>query len=270
MSGAINMNVMGAYVATSSVAKEGSKKMMYYPAYKNAKGEDKNARITIPVLINIRNQEKPSNMQITAWGKMADVCAKALSPGREVSFVVEPRQYETVYKTKGVPVEINGQTLKLTGYSYNVKSINFGSESASFIALDISKGIRKADWFKPGHPDADALKARRKEINSMVYTPGSAEFCYATVGGAKPQNQAPVNPPQYVPPVNPAPVEQPAVRVNAAGEPVYTAEQVSAMMAGLAKTSVQAAVQQPVVPVQEEVVQQPAAQVNTVAQPLRF
>ncbi len=261
MSGTINMNVMGAYVATSSVAKEGSKKMMYYPAYQNAKGEDKSARLTIPVLVNIRNQEKPSNMQITAWGKMADVCAKALSPGREISFVVEPRQYDSVYKIKGQVVEINGQTLKLTGYSYNLKSINFGSESASFIANDIAKGIRGADWFKPGHPDADALAARRKVINGMAYEPGSAVFCYATVGGAKSQTQTPVNQtPVNQAPVNQAPVEQPAqTGAPVTQTPVISPEMLAAAMAALQSQ----AVQQPT---------QPAAQVNTAVatEPMRF
>ena len=191
--GIATLQIIDGQMATSSTPKENSKKLMYYPAYKNEKGEDKNARLTIPVLVNLRNQEHPSNMLITAWGKMADVCAKALSPGRGISFTAEPRQYQTQYKIKGQPVLIEGKPLNMTGYSYTLKEISFGAESAGFIASEIGRGLRGADWFKPGSTDAQILSARRKEINSLELVQGMSTFGYATVNGytSTPQVQIP-------------------------------------------------------------------------------
>lgn len=177
------MQIIGARVATSTEAKEGSKRMTYHPAFTNDKGKDINARLTIPILINLKNQELPSNMLITAWGKMTDICAKALNPGREVNMVVEPKQYQTTYKQKGQVVLINNLPLNITGYSYNLKEISFGTESASFIANEITRGLRGPDWFKPGSPDQAALETRRKQINATEYIPGSTSFGYAVVSG---------------------------------------------------------------------------------------
>ena len=223
--GIMNLNVIGARVATSADGKEGAKKMMYYPAYKNDKGEDKSARLTIPVLINLRNQEQPSNILLTAWGKMADICAKALSPGREISFTAEPRQYMSQYKIKGQPVLIEGKPLNITGYSYTLKNISFGAESAAFVASEVARGLRGADWFKPGHADNVALTARRKGINDTAYAPGVATFGYSAVGGS---------PAATAPAVVQAPVVAPAsVVVPAAPTAGVTPEVLAAAMAVL-------------------------------------
>ena len=181
--GFVKTEVFGARVATSATPKEGSKKMTYYPAFTNAKGKEVSARLTIPVLVNVRNQEQPSNMQLTAWGKMADICAKALSPGREISFIATPGQYQSQYKIKGQPVLIEGKPLNITGYSYRLDRITFGAESAAFIKYEIDLGLRKENWFKPGNADAVELDIRRKGINSLEYTPGIATFGYASVDG---------------------------------------------------------------------------------------
>jgi len=184
--GIVTMQIMGARIATSTEPKEGSKRMTYYPEYKNQKGEDVNTRLTIPILVNVKNQGQPSNMLITAWGKIADVCAKALSPGREINLVVEPKQYQTQYKQKGQVVLIGGQPLNITGYSYTLQKFSLGTESANFIASEIARGIRGVDWFKPGSADQAALEAHRKQINATVYTPGATSFGYAIVNASTP------------------------------------------------------------------------------------
>jgi len=206
----ITTTIIGAHVATSATPKDNGKKLMYSPAYTNDKGEEKNARLTIPILVNIRNQKQPSNMQLTAWGKFADMCAKALSPGRTISVTLSPTQYETQYKQNGTAVLINGKPLNMTGHSYRLDKISFGAESANFIATDVASGKRGADWFKPGHVDAIALDARRKGINATVYAPGMTTFGYAQVAGT---TQAPVQ--NQV--SNQAPVQTTAAATGLAG-----------------------------------------------------
>ena len=190
--GIVTMTIIGGRVATSIDTKENSKQMTYYPAHTNEKGKDVSARLTIPILVNLKNQEAPNNMLITAWGGMADVCAKALSPGREINTVVEPRQYQTTYKVKGQPVLINNAPLNITGYSYTLKEISFGAESASFIASEIARGLRGPDWFKPGSPDNLALNERRRQINATEYVAGAATFGYAVVANTSHEIKEPV------------------------------------------------------------------------------
>jgi len=181
----IVMTIFGGRVATNDKTQ-----MKYYPEYTNAKGVKVSNRLTVPILVNERNQETPFNMIVTVWGKLADICAKSLSPGREVNMVVEPRQYSSTYKQAGKNVLVENKPLTITNISYRVKDIKFGAESAAHIASEVSRGIRGVDWFKPGHIDNIALNTRRKEINSMVYIPGAVSFGYASVVGA----QAPVTP----------------------------------------------------------------------------
>ena len=181
----IEMTIFGGRVATNDKIQ-----MKYYPEYVNAKGAKVSNRLTVPILINERNQETPFNMIVTVWGKLADTCAKSLSPGREVHMKVTPKQYSSTYKQDGQNVLVNNKPLTITNISYKVDEIKFGAESAAHIASEVSRNIRGIDWFKPGHADNTALNARRKQINDMVYVPGAATFGYASVIGA----QAPVAP----------------------------------------------------------------------------
>ena len=185
----MEMTVLGARVATTE-----KNKMKYYPAYKNAKGAEVSNRLTVPILVNERGQETPFNMIITVWGKLADVCAKSLSPGREVHMILTPKQYASTYKQNGDTVIVNNKPLTITNTNYTVKEIKFGAESASHIASEIKKKYRGEDWFKPGHDDNTALNERRNKINALVYTPGSTTLGYAVIMGATvSQPTAPVN-----------------------------------------------------------------------------
>ena len=229
--GIVTMTIIGARVATSVDAKKNAKKMTYHPTFVNGKGKDVSSRLTIPVLVNLKGQEVPSNMLITAWGGMADVCAKALSPGREINMIVEPRQYTTVYKVKGQPVLINNEPLNITGYSYNLKEISFGTESASFIANEIARGLRGSNWFKPGSDDQLALNERRKQINATEYTANSPSFGYAVVA-----NTGETTATTPVAPVAPAAPTAPAVSptLPTGG---FTPEMLAAAMAAMQQTT---------------------------------
>jgi len=203
----IEMTIFGGRVATNDKIK-----MKYYPESTNAKGAKVSNRLTVPILVNEKNQETPFNMIVTVWGKLADTCAKSLSPGREVHMKLTPKQYSSTYKQAGQNVLVNNKPLTITNVSYKVDEIKFGAESASHIASEVSGGLRGTDWFKPGHVDNTTLNARRKEINNLVYVPGRPSFGYAIVVGAQtpvtpvtpaPVTQTPVTP---VTPVTPAPV----------------------------------------------------------------
>jgi len=185
----IKMTIFGGRVATNDKTH-----MKYYPEYVNAKGIKVSNRLTVPILVNEKNQETPFNMIVTVWGKLADICAKSLSPGREVNMEVEPKQYQSTYKQNGQPVLIENKPLTITNISYKVNEIKFGAESASHIASEISRKIRGIDWFKPGHEDNTALNIRRKNINNMNYIPGKTTFGYADVIGEKTPQTTQVTP----------------------------------------------------------------------------
>ena len=208
----IKMTVFGGRVATNDKTQ-----LKYYPETTNTKGAVISNRLTVPVLVNEKNQETPFNMVVTVWGKLADICAKSLSPGREINMILEPKQYQSNYKQGGQPVLINNEPLTITNMSYTVKEIKFGAESARHIASEIARGIRGVNWYTPGHQDNITLNERRKQVNNMSYTPGIATFGYAHIVGT----------------TAPAAIQTPAAQTPAAQTPAFSQEMLMAALAHL-------------------------------------
>jgi len=183
--------------------------VVYYPAH-SKNGVNVNQRCTIRGCVNIPSkmkggEDKKVYLTFTAWNKLADVCAKSMSPGKEFDVLDAGfNQYEgTVYirnaAGQNVPVTIQtpqGQVVvKTTKIGYKIEEIRFGAESEKFIASQ----NRPAGWNVTGSPANLAFKEALKQWNDTAYDPAKPLFGFAKVVkvegpgiGAFDPNQKPV------------------------------------------------------------------------------
>lgn len=167
----------------------------YYPAH-SKNGVNISARCTVRGCINIPARkkgmpEKTIWLTFTFWGKVADVAARSMSPGKEFDVLeYDLNQYEgqvyyrdmTQTPPKNIAVTIQTAQgpvpLKDTKIGIGVRRFRFGAEASKFIAADKR---RMPGWDQEGTPANAAWKAALAQQNAMQYTPGAAQFGYARV-----------------------------------------------------------------------------------------
>ena len=190
-----------------------SGKVTYTPAYtKPGTGVAVAQKVSIPCIVNnppyVNDAGKLVETEkvmvfITAWGKMADTCAKYLAEGKEFSCDCNINSYQSKIidpATKRVILNSAGQpcvTIK-QGYTMIPSSFVFGNDSANQIA----KENRGDGWngqlptetvemhFRAGTLEnylAQAKQqpamwaAKRELLKKLQYTPGMKEFGEALV-----------------------------------------------------------------------------------------
>lgn len=158
----------------------------YFPAH-SKNGVNISQRCTINAFMNIASRVNNGEGQstvvpLTAWGKLADVCAKSMSPGKEFHCSAELKGYEArVFHNQQPVVMGDGTTLTVNKLGFSITKLLFGEESAKHIANEIQSGIRPADWNMAGSAGYAAWREKLKLRNTLAFDPAQPVFGYAKV-----------------------------------------------------------------------------------------
>lgn len=158
----------------------------YFPAH-SKNGNNVSARCTINAFMNIASRANNGEGQstvvpLTAWGKLADVCAKSLSPGKEFHCSAELKGYEArVFHNQQPIVMPDGTTLTTNKLGFSITKLLFGEESAKHIANEIQSGIRPPDWNLAGGAGSNAWRETLQKRNTLAFDPTQPVFGYAKV-----------------------------------------------------------------------------------------
>ena len=186
----------------------------YTPAH-SKNGKNISAKLVVNAFMNIaskanngegRNEAVP----FTIWGKLADICAKSMSPGKEFNCLAQLRVYNgrvfmpsTVQGQPGQQInDAQGQPVLTKKFSYTITMLTFGEESNKHIMNEIQAGVRPADWNVAGSPGAAQWKAILQSRQAIQFDASKPTFGYARVYlpqgagiGAYIQNAAPATAP---------------------------------------------------------------------------
>ncbi len=210
----------------------------YTPAY-SKNGENVSAKLEINAFIN-QVRKTDQIIKLTAWGKLADSCAKSMSNGKEFSaFNCELNVYDKrifmpnpIIGQPGTAIlKSDGSPLTMKAQSYTIGKLGYGMESEKHIAREIQAGIRPIGWNVMGSVEAAQWKEILISRKAIQFDPNSptGTFGYATIRmpqgvgiGAYIPNQT-----QTAAPLA-APLAQPVLATVAvapvAGAPVVVAE----------------------------------------------
>ncbi len=225
----------------------------FTPEY-NKNGKNVSAKLNINAFMNIasranngegRNEAVP----FTVWGKLAHICAKSMSPGKEFNCTAMLHVYDGRVFTKGTPgvpgtpvLGADGQPLMTKKFSFTIGMLTFGEESNKHIMAEIQAGpnVRPAGWNVAGSLEAKQWKEILQMRQAIQFNPASPTYGYARV--YMPQG-AGIS--AYIPD---APVAAPiAYAPPVAGSAVDTAAAVAATFAGAPVVGQPVIVQPPVV-----------------------
>lgn len=198
----------------------------YFPAH-SKNGVNISQRCTINAFMNIASKANNGEgrndvISFTAWGKLADVCAKSMSPGKEFHCSAKLKTFDARVWYNQQPVTMgDGTVLTTKKVGFSITELTFGDESAKHIANEIQSGIRPVDWNAAGAPGYAGWREKLKQRNALVFDPTQPVFGYAKVilpqgpgiGAYAAQAAAPV----FAPAGTGAAVE--AAVVNAAANP---------------------------------------------------
>jgi len=158
----------------------------YFPAH-SKNGVNISARCTINAFMNIASRANNGEGQstvvpLTAWGKLADVCAKSMSPGKEFHCSAELKGYEArVFHNQQPVVMPDGTTLTTNKLGFSITKLLFGEESAKHIANEIQSGIRPPDYNLAGSPGYNTWRETLKKRNLLAFDPALPTFGNAKV-----------------------------------------------------------------------------------------
>lgn len=153
----------------------------YIPGY-NKSGQEINACCRISAFVNGKNN-RADVFTLTAWGKLADIMAKSLSPGKEFHCDARPESYDgrvfdgqggVVLKPDGTPYMTRKVSFRITG------GLIFGAESNKQISDEIAAGKRPQDWNVEGSQGQALWKSVLVAKTALAYN-GGDKYGYATV-----------------------------------------------------------------------------------------
>lgn len=156
---------------------------LYIPDVTDAGGKTTNRHIRIPVYMNERRSDRPNRFSITAWGKLADVCANLLAVGTEFNCKCRPNSYQgRVFDRNGQPLLYpDGSPITTEKVSFSI-ALDFKiiADSRKTIEAEIAAGKRPLGW-DDGGAGQEAWRQARKIIAQQQYVPGAATFGHARV-----------------------------------------------------------------------------------------
>lgn len=157
-------------------------KMLYTPAHTKPDGKNVRARLNIPVLANVRGKDKPQSFRLIAWGGLADLFAKSLAKGKEMTFEAVANPYwANVYNNAGVQItQPDGTALQVMSMNFEIKDFLWGKDSKATLDFEIANGLRPADWNIMGSPGNATWKAQLAARKTSFYGGGEV-FGYAKV-----------------------------------------------------------------------------------------
>lgn len=168
--------------------------LQYIPAHVDAAGKKNNAQCNFSVYANGKKRKDGSEgrkdtFRLTAWGKLADACARGLHAGMAIDVLGKLQSYKArvwVVDAAGnrVPMtDAAGQPVMQTKVGLTIEDFQFAEENSKFIADEISKGRRPQFWNVVGHQHFAAYKEalQAKKANKQMFTPGMQTFGFAKV-----------------------------------------------------------------------------------------
>ncbi len=176
---------------------------IYYPKHKKADGSIVSARWEASFYVNHmgytdrttgqKQKGRSDIIRVVAWnGKdaqpgrgLADLMAKAITPGKELSGVLDMRTYSRkIYLKNGqMVVEADGTPLEISGmvkFYINRGQFLFGADSEKMISAEIADGMRPPEWNQPSHPNYLTWQQMVTERNAEVWQ-GRPSYGYAQV-----------------------------------------------------------------------------------------
>ncbi len=167
-------------------------KMLYTPAHTKPDGKNVRARLQIPVLVNVYGKSDPDSFRLVAWGGLADMFAKNLSQGKEMTFICDSSSYwGNVYNNANQQItQPDGAALQTRQVSFVIREFVWGGDSERTkteeinVGMETGEGRRPAQWNIPGTPDNLTWKALLERRGQNFYM-GGDKFGYAKVIGPK-------------------------------------------------------------------------------------
>jgi len=158
----------------------------YFPAH-SKNGVNVSQRCTINAFLNIASRANNGEgrndvIQLTAWGKLGDVCAKSMSPGKEFHCGAKLKTYEARVFHNDQPITApDGTLIMVRKVGFSITELTFGEESAKHIANEIQAGIRPMGWNQAGTKDFVDWRDKLKQRNALIFDPTLPVFGYAKV-----------------------------------------------------------------------------------------
>lgn len=172
---------------------------IFTPEY-SKNGSNVSAKLVCNSFMNIASKANAGEgrneaVPFTIWGKLAHVCAKSMSGGKEWNTIAQLHVYNgrvfypSINGQPGLPVlDATGQPLTTKKFSYTVSMLTFGEESNKHIADEIQAGIRPMGWNIAGSQEAAAWKAILQQRQAITFDPNLPTYGYAKVRMPQGQN----------------------------------------------------------------------------------
>ena len=165
-------------------------KMLYTPAHiRQDNGKPVSARLVIPILVNLYGKDNPDSYRLVAWGPLADLFAKNLSQGKEMTFICDGSSYwgNVFYNDGTQAFQKDGRTpLQTRQSSFTIREFTWGSDSNRTEQEEINAGMqsgegrRPAQWNIVGTPD-NLLWKQMLEGRKQTFYQGGERYGYAQV-----------------------------------------------------------------------------------------
>ena len=164
----------------------------YYAAH-SKNGNNVSQKVVARMAINTPGKQNDGKgtvdyIDMTFWGKMADVAARSIGEGKELSGQLKMKQYKarTFHNTKQVFVAgANGQPEAVMHNTYGFElepgTLIFGEDGQKQIDREIRETERPVGWNVAGSPGALAWKAALDKRNNMAFNPALKTFGHAKV-----------------------------------------------------------------------------------------
>jgi len=162
--------------------------MLYTPAHIRPDGKAVSARLVIPILVNEYGKNDPDSYRLVAWGALADMFAKNLSKGKEMTFFCDGSSYwGNVFYSDGTQVlQKDGSALQTRQTSFTIREFLWGADSNATITEETMNGMKSGEgrrpqqWNVPGSQDNLVWKQLLERRKQTFYQGGNT-FGYATV-----------------------------------------------------------------------------------------
>lgn len=165
---------------------------IYYAAH-SKNGVNVSQRLTCRMAVNKPGKQNDGKgtvqyINMTFWGKMADVAARSIGKGKELSCGLELNVFKGKAYHKGNPVFVPGENgapeqlmVEKVGFELEPGKLIFGADADDQIAREIQAGQRPVGWDVKGSPAAIAFKQQLDIRNATPFNPALATFGHAKV-----------------------------------------------------------------------------------------